>query len=100
MDNSINIKNLGSSDFESYIIVLETLKKLNLHSEVELMGFNTNSGYVYAYLYNTISICSCFGNDVEFLVTDFENGEEFFYEDYFEALDKLENINYKNYQND
>lgn len=96
MENSIKIKDLGTSDYVSYLEVLIALKKLNLNKEVEAMGFNKNSGYVWAYLYNSISVCSCFGNEVEFLVTDIESGEEFFYDNYSEALNKLENINYEN----
>lgn len=50
------------------------------------IGFNENSGYVYIALENGISICSMLGNDIEYLVTDFETGEESFYTNYEEAL--------------
>jgi len=55
------------------------------HGKIEFAGFNTSSGYVYLALENCISICSCFAQDVVFLVTDFETGEEFFYDTYEEA---------------
>lgn len=50
------------------------------------IGFNPNSGYVYIALENGVTICSCLGRDVEYLVTDFETGEETFFGDYHEAL--------------
>ena len=49
------------------------------------IGFNINSGYVYIALENGISICSMLGRDVEYLVTDFNNGEEYFFDTYEEA---------------
>lgn len=50
------------------------------------VGFNPNSGYVYIALENGISICSSMGQDVEYLVTNFDNGKEDFYDTYEEAL--------------
>ena len=50
------------------------------------IGFNPNSGYVYIALEDGISICSNMGQQVEFLVTNFYNGEETFYDTYEEAL--------------
>ena len=50
------------------------------------IGFNPNSGYVYIALEDGISICSNMGQQVEFLVTNFRNGEETFYDTYEEAL--------------
>jgi hypothetical protein len=49
------------------------------------VGFNSNSGYVYISLENGISICSMLGRGVEYLVTNFEDGEETFFESYGEA---------------
>jgi hypothetical protein len=60
--------------------------------EIMEMGFNPNSGYVYIALENGISICSCLGSDVEYLVTDFEDGEEYFLDTYEEAITKNESI--------
>lgn len=57
------------------------------------IGFNSNSGYTYIALEDNISICSMLGNDVEYLVTDFNNGEEYFYETYEEAVNKVEELN-------
>ena len=49
------------------------------------VGFNPNSGYVYIALENGISICSMLGQEVEYLVTNFDNGQENFYSTYYEA---------------
>ena len=51
------------------------------------IGFNENSGYVYIALDGlNITICSMLGRDVEYLVTNFDNGEETFFDTYEEAL--------------
>ena len=55
------------------------------------IGFNSNSGYIYIALENSISICSQFGKEVEYLVTDFEDGSEYFLDTYDEAEVKLNN---------
>ena len=49
------------------------------------VGFNPNSGCVYIALEEGVTICSMLGNDVEYLVTNFNNGEEFFFDNYEEA---------------
>jgi hypothetical protein len=64
--------------------------------EIIMIGFNPNSGYTYIALENGISICSSMGGDVEYLVTNMEDGEETFFDDYYEAVEHNENIhNYK-----
>lgn len=55
--------------------------------EIMEIGFNPHSGYVYIALENGISICSCMGHQVDYLVTNFYNGEETFYDTYKEALE-------------
>jgi hypothetical protein len=50
------------------------------------VGFNSSSGYVYIALENGVTICSMLGRDVEFMITNFENGEEYFFDTYDEAL--------------
>lgn len=54
------------------------------------VGFNPNSGYVYIALENGVCIGSNLGGDVEYIVTDFNNGDEFFFEDYETALKQME----------
>lgn len=47
-------------------------------------GFNINSGYVYIALEDGISIASAFGQNVEFIINDFESGEDKFFDSYEE----------------
>jgi hypothetical protein len=62
------------------------------------IGFNENSGYVYIALENGVSICSMLGNDVEYLVTNYDNGEEHFFNTYDEAItfDIHHDLNFEN----
>ena len=50
------------------------------------IGFNSNSGYTYISLENSIQIVSSMGQDVEYLTTRTEDGCELFYDSYEEAL--------------
>lgn len=54
------------------------------------VGFNSQSGYVYIALENGVCIGSNTGGDVEYIVTDFNNGDEFFFDDYETALKQME----------
>jgi hypothetical protein len=54
--------------------------------DILCVGFNPHSGYVYIALENGVQICSMLGGDVEFLYTDSEDGTEFFYDNYNEAI--------------
>lgn len=83
------INRLGTSDLVSLSKVIDAYRENAHREEIEDIGFNENSGYVYIYLENGLSICSCFGRDVEYLVTDFETGEETFFDDYDEAITNL-----------
>jgi hypothetical protein len=49
------------------------------------IGFNENSGIVYIALENGVTICSMMGNDVEYLVTNYDTGNEYFFDTYEEA---------------
>ena len=68
-----------SKCFEAYASIGEEIME-------DGIGLNPNSGYVYIALDNGISICSMLGTEVEYLVTDFYNGEERFFDNYQEAL--------------
>jgi hypothetical protein len=57
------------------------------------IGFNPNSGYVYIALENGVTICSMFGRRVSYLVTDFEDGTETFYDNYTQAVSSQELLN-------
>ena len=80
---------LGSSDYESWVIVQRAYKDHAWGEDIMETGFNTSSGYVYIALENGVQICSCFGQDVEYCVFDFETGEEHFYNTYEEALNHV-----------
>jgi hypothetical protein len=54
------------------------------------VGFNPNSGCVYIALENGVCICSMMGQDVEYLVTDFNDGAEFFFDNYETAIKQME----------
>lgn len=58
--------------------------------EIMEIGFNANSGIVYIALENGITICSAFGEEVEFLTMDYDDNEETFFESYDEALEFIE----------
>jgi len=97
MENEIkfNLNEMGSSDIQSMHLVIDAWKELQ-YTDKDIMydgtGFNTMSGYVYIALENGISICSCFGQEVEYLVTDYDTGEEYFYDNFEEAQIKLETL--------
>ena len=58
------------------------------------IGFNPNSGYTYIALEcSRITIGSMLGRAVEYMVTDFDNGEEFFFDTKEEAYEYLSTLN-------
>jgi len=57
---------------------------------IQEIGFNPNSGYVYIALENNVTIASSFGQEVEYIVSDFETGDEAFFDDYEIALEQAE----------
>jgi len=57
------------------------------------IGFNSNSGYTYIGLENGITICSMLGRDVEYLITNLENGEETFFDSPTDAEEFLQALN-------
>jgi hypothetical protein len=58
--------------------------------DINEIGFNSMSGYVYIALENGIQIASAFGQQVEYIISDIMNDEEFFFDDYETALEQLE----------
>ena len=54
--------------------------------EIMAVGFNSNSGYTYIALENGVTICSMLGREAEFLITNFEDGEETFFDSFEEAV--------------
>lgn len=62
----------------------------NYYVDVMAVGFNENSGYVYIALENDVTLCSMLGRDVEYQTRCPMSGEEFFFDNYKEALEKSE----------
>lgn len=88
MTNFSNFLNtLGSSDMESLQIILNTYNSdYEIRSiDIEDIGFNVYSGYVWLLLENGITILSCFGQNATFMIID-SKGNEIFYDSYYEAL--------------
>tara|TARA_R110001632_G_scaffold204226_1_gene327690 strand:+ start:328 stop:609 length:282 start_codon:yes stop_codon:yes gene_type:complete len=86
------LNDLGSSDFESWVLVNNAYSYYSQKEDIMECGFNKHSGYVYIALENGISIASCFGQTVEYIVTNYENGDEYFLENYTDALNKIETL--------
>lgn len=83
------IDKMGSLDIQSIDIVIKAYKKYADGEDIEFSGFNDMSGYVYICLSNGVTICSNFGQEVEFLATNFLDSEEFFFDTYKQAENKL-----------
>tara|TARA_R110002051_G_scaffold322075_2_gene411615 strand:- start:152 stop:451 length:300 start_codon:yes stop_codon:yes gene_type:complete len=93
MENKIefDLNTMGSMDVESMHIVIKAFRDLNSNEYIMDggTGFNTSSGYVYIALENGITLASCFGQSVDYIVTDYDTGEEHIYDTYEEAENKL-----------
>lgn len=83
---------LKAADYESWLLVQKAYRQECWDEAIMECGFNQNSGYVYIALENGISIASCFGQSVDYIVTDFETGEEHFLDTYNEAVEILNNL--------
>ena len=94
---SLNI--YGLSESISYCEAKGLANCLNAYVEqcageyINGIGFNSNSGYVYIALENGVQICSCMGRGVEYLVSDWNTGEEYFFDEYHEAETFLNSVN-------
>jgi len=75
----------GYSDAMSKAKVWEAYAKHYGGEEIMEEGFNINTGYVYIALDNGITIASCFGQEVEFIVFNYETGQE----DFFYSVEEL-----------
>lgn len=63
------------------------------NESIESTGFNCNSGYTYIALECGYTLGSCVGGDVEYIVTNFEDGAEYFLDTKEKAEAKLVEIN-------
>ena len=87
------LKTLGTSDIQSYINVLNAYSENCIGEDIFEVGFNSSTGYVYIALEMNIQIASCFGQSVEYIVTNYNDGEEHFFNDYDEAVDFANTLN-------
>jgi hypothetical protein len=88
------IDKMRSLDIQSIDIVIKAYKKYANGEDIEFSGFNDRSGYVYICLSNGVQIISNFGQEVEFLINDYETEEEIFCDTYTEALEyNIDKIN-------
>lgn len=85
METTNFLNKLGSSDFESWVLVQKAYRDECFGEDIMETGFNQNSGYVYIALENGLQIASCFGQPVDYIIYDFETGEEQFFDTYEEA---------------
>lgn len=90
--NYYNLENPAYCEAKGLSKVYESYSNECPREDIMQTGFNENSGYVYIALENGISICSMLGQDVEYLVTDFEDGTEYFLDTYEEAEKKIKEL--------
>jgi hypothetical protein len=89
-----NYDKMGSTDKLSFHKAWKAyMDNTNGNEEIFQMGFNPNTGYAYIALECDIQIASCHGQEVDFIVTDHENGKEYFFDSYEEADCKLIRLN-------
>jgi hypothetical protein len=80
------MNSLGQLDLASYVNICIDFMKYAPNEEIMEVGYNSNSGYVYIALENGVTIASAFNQEVEYIITNFETGEEHFCETYNAAL--------------
>jgi hypothetical protein len=88
--------------FDSWVSYYEALglasvwtayAKFSPNEDIMQIGFNNNSGFIYIALENGVTIASQFGKKAQYIVTDYNSGEEHFLETYKAALNKLKSLN-------
>ena len=85
------LNNLGSSDLQSFINILEAYCDNCFRCNIIDFGFNTSSGNVYIVLDNDITITSAFGQSCDFVVIDPEDGDELNFTNYEDAYNYKDN---------
>ena len=85
------LNNLGSSDLQSFINILEAYSDSCFMRNIIDFGFNTSSGNVYIVLDNDITITSAFGQSCNFVVMDQDDGQEIDFNNYEDALNYIDN---------
>jgi hypothetical protein len=85
------LNNLGSSDLQSFINILEAYSDSCFMCNIIDFGFNTSSGNVYIVLDNDITITSAFGQSCDFVVMDHDDGQEIEFNNYQDAYNYIDN---------
>jgi len=73
---NIEFPPLYGSDLVSAALVVTALSKVPEQVDIMCCGFNQNTGYVYIALENGVTIASCFGQSVEYIVNVMGLGEK------------------------
>tara|TARA_R110001599_G_scaffold129074_2_gene303174 strand:- start:17204 stop:17485 length:282 start_codon:yes stop_codon:yes gene_type:complete len=81
-----NITDLSVTELRSLAKCLTTYSKDCFLATIELSGYNEQSGYIYLSLDNGVCIASFAGQEVQFVVHNFEIGEEKFFNIYQNAV--------------
>ena len=71
---NIEFPPLYGSDLVSAALVVTALSQVPEPVDIMCCGFNEHSGNVYIALENGVTIASCFGQSVEYIVSDPETG--------------------------
>ena len=71
---NIEFPPLYGSDLVSAGLVVTALSKVHEPVDIMCCGFNEYSGNVYIALENGVTIASCFGQSVEYIVSDPDTG--------------------------
>ena len=73
---NIEFPPLYGSDLVSAALDVTALSQVPEQVDISHCGFNENSGYVYIALENGVTIASCFGQSVDYIVTNPNTGSE------------------------
>jgi len=79
---SIEFPPLYGSDLVSAALVVTALSQVPEPVDIMCCGFNEYSGNVYIALENGVTIASCFGQSVDYIVSDPDTDEEKSYKKY------------------
>ena len=90
---------MGSGDFYGLGLIFKELGENSSISAQDIfeIGYNSMSGYTFVALENGIEIVSQ-GKEVEFLIRNFDDGEEYFFATYKWAEEKLAEFNKINFK--
>jgi hypothetical protein len=83
------LNNLGSSDMQSFINILEAYSDNCFRCNIIDFGFNTSSGNVYIVLDNDIIITSSFGQSCDYVVMDPDDGQEIEFSNFQDCINYM-----------